>query len=154
MAPHGLARCAQMARIHSILDSGLEPAIIDGRIYRLETAATDDQRARGLMQRDHLDADAGMIFIYPREQLLSFWMGHCLIDLDILFLDDRRRIVSMRTMPAEPPQGPGESDSAYSARMPRYTSSRFARYAIELPAGTIESLRLKLGDTVRFHAID
>lgn len=148
LAQCGLARCAQSVHIHEIVNAGLEPAVISGRIFRLETAITSDELARGLMQRDHLDADAGMIFIYPREQLLSFWMANCLIDLDILYLDSRGRIVSMYTMNAEPLRDNNESEARYEARLERYPSGRLAQYAVELQAGMIKTMKLKLGDRV------
>jgi uncharacterized protein len=54
----------------------------------VEVARTDSQRARGLMGRDRLDTDWGMLFVFNREETLRFWMKNTKITLSIAFLDD------------------------------------------------------------------
>jgi uncharacterized membrane protein (UPF0127 family) len=70
------------------------------RMLSVEFADTQEQRARGLMNRTTLAPDAGMLFRYPQEQSASvgFWMQHVSFTLDIAFLDAQGRIVSVRTM--------------------------------------------------------
>lgn len=148
-AQAGFLRCAQTARIQSILDERRHPAVIAGRIFSLETAITPTELQHGLMGRDHLDSGDGMIFVYQYPQVLGFWMANCLIDLDILFLDSRGRIVSMFTMHAEPPRRDDESEARYEARLEHYSSRRPAQYAVEIQAGLIQKMNLKLGDEVR-----
>jgi len=60
----------------------------DGRIHRftVEVARTPDQQARGLMNRESLAADRGMIFPYDPPVVASFWMKNTLIPLDIIFI--------------------------------------------------------------------
>lgn len=61
----------------------------------VEVAASDDARQRGLMHRESLDADAGMLFDFQREQIVSIWMENTLIPLDILYVRADGRIAKI-----------------------------------------------------------
>lgn len=61
----------------------------------VEVAATDEARQRGLMHRESLDPDAGMLFDFQREQIVSIWMENTLIPLDILYIRRDGRIVKI-----------------------------------------------------------
>lgn len=125
-----------------------EKLTIGGEEFELEIAATPEARERGLMGRDEIKEHSGMIFIYAWAQTLSFWMKNCPIEMDILFINDKGVIVAAHRMKPAPAMRPGESESAYDARLPRYESRRPAQFAIELKAGTIERLKIKPGDRI------
>jgi len=61
-------------------------------------ADSDDERARGLMQVEHLPDDEGMAFVYPEPSTSSFWMRNTLIPLSIAFVDGDGRVVGFRDM--------------------------------------------------------
>jgi len=61
----------------------------------VEVAATDEARQRGLMHREELDPDAGMLFDFQREQIVSIWMENTLIPLDILYIRRDGRIAKI-----------------------------------------------------------
>ena len=63
--------------------------------FTVEVAATDEARQRGLMHRESLDPDAGMLFDFQREQIVSIWMENTLIPLDILYVRRDGRIVKI-----------------------------------------------------------
>jgi len=107
---------------------------IGDRIYTLEIADEEQERQTGLMHRDSMPADHGMIFVFPAEQQLSFWMRNTRIPLDILYLDRSGTIVSMHRME------PFDLRSTPSARP--------AKYAIELNAGQVAVNGVKRGDTL------
>lgn len=116
--------------------------------FRLEVAATPDEIATGLMGREEIAADGGMLFVYDRAMLRSFWMKNCLVDIDIMFLDSEGKVVKTWAMKAEPPRRAGESMTRYENRLRMYSSVRPAQFAIELRAGTIKRLDIREGDLI------
>lgn len=105
-----------------------------------EVAATRDARTRGLMWRYALAEGTGMLFIFSREQPLSFWMRNTLIPLDMLFIDAKGKIVSVienaepRTLSSRPSTGP-------------------ATYVLEVPGGWTAKNGVKAGQQVAFEGI-
>ena len=106
-----------------------------GHRYALESADDDAERARGLMFRDAMEADRGMLFIHDRQEPQAYWMKNTKIALDILYFDDTRKLVSQQR--DVPPCSLGDA-------CPPYPSNAPARYVLELNAG--EAARLKLED--------
>ncbi len=125
-----------------------EQIIIAEETFKLEVAADEKSRAKGLMGRKKIDEHGGMIFIYKRAQPQSFWMKNCLTDIDLMYLDSRGRIVSMHKMKKEPPRGQNETAFDYERRLKRYPSGRAAQFIIELKPGSIDRLKLKVGQTI------
>lgn len=114
---------------------------IGGQRYEVEIADDDAERARGLMFRDTLPADAGMLFLHEREESLAYWMKNTRIALDILYFDAGRKLVSQQR--DVPPCTLGN-------RCPPYPSSAPARYVLELNAGEAAKLDLRDGMEIRF----
>lgn len=112
-----------------------------GERFYVEIAADEATRARGLMFRESLPDNAGMLFLFPREAPRAFWMRNTRIPLDIIYLDSGLRIVSMSldTPPCRSRQG----------RCPNYPSGAPARYVLEVNAGTVRRLGVSRGDRVR-----
>lgn len=123
---------------------------IKGERYLLEMALDEPNRRVGLSGRASLPPGKGMIFVHPRAELLSYWMWECLIDLDMIYLDREGRVTATHRMKHEPPRRPGESVTAYSSRLRRYSSRRPAVFAIELPTGSLDRLDLREGEVVEF----
>lgn len=121
---------------------------IGGEWFTLETAISESKQQKGLMHREEIPADGGMIFVFDNDQERSFWMAYCLVDMDILYVDRTGRIVSAYTMKVREPRRPQESVQEYEARIrqDRYPSNGKCRYVIELQAGMIRKLGLKKGD--------
>ena len=106
---------------------------------KVEIAATPTERQQGLMGREFLAENAGMLFIYPREGNLSFWMKNTPLSLDIMYFSESGAWVS--TAPDTTPF----SLESYPAAAP-------AQYVIEMVAGSAE--RLNIGAGSRFVITD
>jgi uncharacterized membrane protein (UPF0127 family) len=115
----------------------------DGTRVSVEIADTDPVRARGLMFRQQLGPNEGMIFVFPESGYYPFWMKNTLIPLDMLWLDDGARIVSIaRSVP------PCKADPC-----PSYSPDGDARYVIEVVSGFARQHALKVGDTVKLENV-
>lgn len=130
------------------LDADTVGVKISGRTFFLELADDEASRVRGLSHREHLDPDGGMLFVFPRSDNRYFVMRHCVIPIDIIFLDGSGRVVAMHEMTIEEPKGENESDAQYESRLKRYPSRFSAQFAIELAGGTLKTLQVKEGDVI------
>lgn len=74
------------------------PLRVDSQVFRVDVAATPEQRAVGLMRRTHLASDAGMLFVFERKGRHCFWMKNTLIPLSIAFLADDGTIIELKAM--------------------------------------------------------
>jgi uncharacterized membrane protein (UPF0127 family) len=109
---------------------------LDGKRYVVEIADDEAERERGLMFREELAADHGMLFLHDREEPLAYWMKNTKIPLDILYFDTGRRLVAQQR--DVPPCTLGDG-------CPPYPSNAPARYVLELNAGQAEQLKLSDG---------
>ena len=80
---------------------GPDPLTIEGdfgsHTFTVEVANTDDSRERGLMHRESMDPDAGMLFDFGREDFISIWMENTIIPLDILYVRANGEIAKIVT---------------------------------------------------------
>jgi len=105
--------------------------------FDVELAVTSEQRAQGLMYRQKLPAEAGMLFLYPAARPVSMWMKNTVIPLDMLFIGDDGRILQIaeRAIPG--------STATISSLQP-------ARAVLELNGGTAARLKIQVGDRVLY----
>ena len=101
----------------------------------LEIADTDYERALGLMNRKEMKETQGMLFIFPQLEYQSFWMRNTLISLDMIFVNDKKEIVTIhkntKTL----------SDQSYPASKP-------SLYVVEVLAGFTDRHNIKIGDKI------
>jgi len=119
-----------------------EPSVVlKGQRFAVELAETQEKQALGLMFRDRLPDDRGMLFIFPSEGLRRFWMKNTRIPLDIMYFGADLKLVSVaeNVQPCRTP------------RCPSYPSEGPARYVLELNAGKAEELGLQPGDPLELH---
>lgn len=77
-------------------ESNLVDITIGDKKYKVEIADTPEKQKKGLMGRESLPENQGMLFIYDEPQDLSYWMKNTLISLDIIFIDDDMEVVSVK----------------------------------------------------------
>ncbi len=107
-----------------------------GKKIIVELAQTEEERNRGLMFREHLKQDHGMLFIFDRELPLSFWMKNTYIDLSIGFFDKNKTLVDIQEM---------KRTYSMTANYPSYVTKKPAQYALEMNSGWFTANKVKLG---------
>ena len=125
--------------------AGATPAVVpltlpSGKVLQAEVMVSDEDRAMGLMFRPSLPLDRGMVFIFETVDFHAIWMKNCKFPIDIVWLDEGRRVVHVAE--AVPP--------CKADPCPVYNPMRKASYVIELNAGQARREKAVLGATVRF----
>lgn len=110
-----------------------------GGVIHAEIADTPVKRAEGLMFREHLPKDRGMLFTFGQAQLWTFWMKNTKIPLDIIWMNEKKQIIYIAH---SVPICTRKDDSC-----PQYQPNDPALYVLELGAG--EAARLKLEKWVK-----
>jgi uncharacterized membrane protein (UPF0127 family) len=124
---------------------GAAPAVIpltlpSGKVLQAEVMVSDEDRAMGLMFRPSLDPDKGMLFVFEEPGFHTIWMKNCKFPIDIVWLDDQKKVVhlaeSVPICTAEP--------------CPVYSPLRKASYVVELNAGQARREKAVVGATLAF----
>ena len=114
-----------------------------GITIRAEIADTPLKRSVGLMYRDHLKKDHGMLFFFSQPQAWSFWMKNTKIALDLIWLDDKKRVTHIER---NVPICTKTDDSC-----PQYRpNSDDAMYVLELAGGTVDGYKIEKGTKLPF----
>jgi hypothetical protein len=104
--------------------------------YLVEIADETEERKLGLMHRESLGENRGMLFVYEQEMLPAFWMKNMQIPLDMIFMDKNFKVVDyFENVP------PCEEDPCE-----RYRPVSKSKYILEVPAGTADEIMLAKGD--------
>ncbi|MBI4155062.1 DUF192 domain-containing protein [Candidatus Woesearchaeota archaeon] len=111
--------------------------IINGKKINVEIADTLEKRANGLMFRESLDENSGMLFVYDNPEIRNFWMKNTLIPLDILFIDENKTI--KKIILAEPCKK--EPCKIYSSDLP-------VKYVLEVNGNYTTKMDIKEGGIV------
>jgi hypothetical protein len=101
----------------------------------VEVASTPEERRRGLMFRQSLPADSGMLFVFPEDSRSAFWMKDTLIPLSIAFLSADGRVIDIQDMM------PLDEALHYSPEP--------YRYAVEANQGWFRTHGVTVGDRAR-----
>jgi len=108
--------------------------------FTVEVADDAEERAQGLMHRDHLPTGAGMLFVYEQPQRVAFWMRNTRIPLDMIFVDGDGRVAKVHenAVPFDETTIPG-GDSI--------------RYVLEINGGLAGRLGITAGSELRHPAV-
>ena len=113
----------------------LLPINVAGIELEVELATAFEEQILGLMYRDKLGKNGGMLFVFPKENFLSFWMKDTRIPLSIAFIKEDGRIIQIESM------------KPYS--LDTHVSKEKAKYALEMNEGWFKVHNVREGDTVK-----
>ena len=144
MRLHGarsLAAVATLAAASAVASPAVIPLTLpSGTVLQVEVMVKDEDRAMGLMFRSSLPRDRGMLFLFERPDFHGIWMKNCKFPIDIVWLDEERKVVhvaeSVPPCKAEP--------------CPVYSPLRRAAYVVEMNAGQARREKAALGSTLGF----
>ena len=101
--------------------------------FNIEIADDDAERAKGLMNRDYLAPDAGMLFDFFEERPVSFWMKNTYIPLDMIFISADGTVKTIRA-------------NAFPLDLTSIPSGVPVRFVLEIPGGRAKEIGLQTGD--------
>ena len=107
----------------------------------VEIADNDQERARGLMERESVPENTGMFFVYPKDIKADFWMKNMKVPIDMIFITSDRVIDTIRHN--APPCSENETCA-------HYRSEGEVRYVLEVRAGYAEDKGIEPGDQISF----
>lgn len=141
-AAAGLMVATSVCTEQSILPRG-RVTFPGGTKVIVEIADTEATRQRGLMFREQLGENEGMIFVFDRLGFYPFWMKNTLIPLDMIWLDPAGRIVSIaESVP------PCKADPC-----PTYSPTADALYVVEVVSGFARRHRLQVGQVLALESV-
>ncbi len=108
--------------------------------FQVEIASTPQEQERGLMYRDTLPLDRGMLFVFAGPGKPAFWMKNTKIPLDILWLDSQGRVVYVHE----------NSLPCTTADCPVITSPADARFVLEINSGLAKAKHISEGSQAKF----
>lgn len=108
--------------------------------FKVEVADDEAERSAGLMYRNFLPDDRGMLFVFPQQREVGFWMKNTPLPLDLVFIDANGVVQGIR-------QGEPFSEAAITPGVP-------VQFVLELKRGTAARMGIEEGSEIRHPAID
>lgn len=119
--------------------TGPRATMPSGAVYRLELALTPEDQAQGLMFRESLPPNTGMLFVFPAAEPHHFWMKNTMIPLDMIWMDESGKVLFVS---ADTP--PCRADPC-----PTYGPDGPARQVLEIAGGWAAKERVTVGATLK-----
>ena len=138
--PWALVGVLATAGITSATPAVVPLALPSGKVLQVEVMVKDEDRAMGLMFRPSLAADRGMLFIFDRLDFHAIWMKNCKFPIDIVWLDEGKRVVHLAE--AVPP--------CKADPCPVYEPQQRAAYVVEMNAGQARREKAVIGASLSF----
>jgi uncharacterized protein len=120
--------------------SGPRVTMPSGAVYRLELARTPEEVQQGLMFRESLPANTGMLFLFGEPDVHTFWMKNTMIPLDIVWLDAGGTVLFVS---ADTPPCKADPCPTYGPKTP-------AVNVVELAAGMAKKEKIEVGTVLKF----
>lgn len=111
------------------------------KCFKVELAISEVEKEQGLMARESLDENKGMLFVFNKEGIYSFWMKYTLIPLDMIWINSRGKVVFIKEN-AQPCKG---------LVCPQISPKEKAKYILEINGGICRKLGIKIGDQAKLN---
>ncbi|HYD81775.1 MAG TPA: DUF192 domain-containing protein [Paucimonas sp.] len=126
--PHTTANAQQITRLPiAMLNAGMH-------VIKAEVASTDAEREQGLMFREKMGPNEGMLFVFPAPAAVCMWMKNTLLPLSVAFMDEQGKIINIEDMK------PQTLDS--------HCGNKPVRYALEMNLGWFKQKGIKPGSSI------
>ncbi len=109
--------------------------------FEVEIMDSEEERVKGLMFRDNLEDDKGMLFIFDKEDRYDFWMKNMKFPIDIVWINENKEVVYMHK------NTPPCPENVCFSIMP----DREAKYVLEVNSGVANDIGLNIGDKLEFN---
>ena len=114
---------------------------INNHVFTVEIAVSDEERVKGLSGRNELLENHGMLFVFNKPNVYTFWMKDTLIPLDMIFINNDQIVTIHKNVQPQP--------NATDEELQRYSPKEPVNYVLEISGGLSEKYGFKEGDTVR-----
>lgn len=125
--------------LYGFLPADAKEVCIKEACVEAEVASKDFEKQRGLMERENLAQDEGMLFVFEEEKLHAFWMKNMRFPLDIIWVDADKRIV-----------GISENVPPCQELCPDIVPEFPAKFVLEVSSGFVEKNKIGVGDSLEF----
>jgi len=122
------------------IDMNTSYVTVHGEKIYVEVVDTFETRTKGLMGRELLSEDEGMLFIFPENKIRTFWMKNMKISIDIIFIDEKQSIINMYT----------DVEPCHTFKCDMYYSAKEVKYVLELKASETVARNMQVGDIIDF----
>ena len=112
----------------------------ENKCFNVEIAGTPKEREMGLMNREYLNPNSGMLFVFDQIGVYNLWMKNTLIPLDMIWIDKNNRIIFIKEN-AEP---------CKTEQCESFGSNKKALYILEINGGLTEEIGFEIGDEIEF----
>ena len=119
--------------------SEIKRVCINENCFFVEIADSAEEKEKGLMNREVLEKNKGMLFVFEEEGNYSFWMKNTLIPLDLIWINSEKQVVFIK-----------ENAQFCKENCEIYENNQKAKYVLEINAGKVKELDIKIGDTAKF----
>lgn len=119
-------------------------ATIKGQKFTLLTAKSGDERVKGLSERESLDKNMGMIFVFDKPDYYFFGMKNMKFPVDIIYINNNKIVSLFRNV--RPPATPEENPAVVKPEQP-------ANKVLEINGGLSDTYNIQVGDEVKIEGI-
>lgn len=131
--------CLFVFCLYRFLPAETQKVCIEDVCVKAEVAATELEQQRGLMERESLAQDQGMLFVFEEEKARAFWMKNMQLPLDIIWADAYKKIVDIH-----------EKVPPCKESCPPIIPKAPAKFVLEVFSGFTEKNRIEVGDILEF----